>query len=172
MTDLFPQALVKVLASEGGYSNDRLDPGGSTNKGITQVVYDGYRKSLGLKAASVKNISDAEVSGIYRTRYWNAIKADQLPSGLNYAAFDAAVNSGVTQASKWLQRSVGVADDGNIGPKTLAAIASYPNIDKLIDDVCDRRLAMLKTLSTWKHFGKGWSTRIASVRATAKAWAK
>lgn len=169
MTDLFSQALAKVLVSEGGYVNDPKDPGGATNKGITQAVYDSWRVSRGLSSSPVKNISDAAVSMIYRERYWDAAKCDQLPAGVSYVVFDGAVNSGVSQSSKWLQRALGVIDDGQIGPKTIAAAKQYHDADQLIDAICDQRLKFLKSLKTWPHFGKGWSARVSSVRAAGKA---
>lgn len=171
MTDLFPQALAKVLASEGGYSNDPQDPGGATNKGIIQSEYDKYRWSKKLGVRSVKFITDAEVSDIYRNSYWLAGKCDQMPAGVSYVVFDGNVNSGVSQSAKWLQRALGVDDDGVVGPKTLAALAAYPNKDALIDSICDQRLKFLQSLKTWPHFGKGWASRVAQVRATGKAWA-
>lgn len=168
MTDLFSQALARVLASEGGYSNDSQDPGGATNKGITQAVYDAWRESRGMQPAPVKGISDAAVASIYRDRYWIAAKCDQMPAGVSYVVFDGAVNSGVSQSAKWLQRALGVVDDGQIGPKTIAAVNQHQNHDQLIDNICDQRMKFLKSLKAWPHFGKGWSSRVASVRAAGK----
>lgn len=172
MTDLFPQALAKVLVSEGGFSNDPQDPGGATNHGIIQSEYDKYRWRHNLGLRSVKFITDAEVSDIYRNSYWIAGKCDQMPVGVSYVVFDGNVNSGVNQSAKWLQRALGVDDDGVVGLKTLAALAAYPDKDKLIDSICDQRLKFLKALPGWPHFGKGWGDRVARVRATGKAWAQ
>lgn len=171
MADQFALALAKVLLSEGAYSNDPVDPGGATNHGIIQTEYDRYRKSQGLPTQTVKLISDAEVQSIYRTSYWGASKCDQLPAGVSYVVFDGSVNSGVSQSAKWLQRAVGAADDGQIGPKTIAAVNAFGDADALIDAICDQRLKFLQSLKTWPHFGKGWGARVASVRAQGKAWA-
>src|SRR6187401_363537 len=103
----FNKALQLVLAHEGGYVNHPKDPGGPTNKGITQRVYDMYRKDKGLNTRSVKNIDKAEISDIYKTRYWDMIKGDRLPDGIDYVVFDGAVNSGPGQSVKWLQRALG-----------------------------------------------------------------
>jgi lysozyme family protein len=113
----------------------------------------------------------AEVEEIYRSAYWELAKCDQLPAGVSYVVFDGAVNSGVAQSVKWLQRALGVAVDGVIGNATLAAVQNYGNMDRLIDAICDRRLAFLKALKTWKAFGRGWASRVAAVRSTGKAWA-
>jgi lysozyme family protein len=169
VTDQFSFSLANVLQSEGGFSNDPKDPGGATNKGITQAVYDSYRSCNTQPLQSVRFISDAEVRAIYRANYWDAAKCDQLPAGVSYIVFDGSVNSGVSQSSKWLQRALGVDDDGQIGPKTLSAAAAVADKRKLIDAICDERLKFLQALPTWSHFGNGWKSRVASVRATGKA---
>lgn len=167
----FQKSLQKVLVHEGGYVNHPKDPGGATNQGVTQKVYDDYRESKGLKSRSVKNLEQLELEEIYRVRYWNAIKGDSLPAGVSYVVFDGAVNSGVAQSTKWLQRALGVNPDGVIGPATLNAVKDWKNYDNLIDKICDRRLAFLKALKTWSTFGRGWQARVEQVRATGKAWA-
>jgi lysozyme family protein len=167
----FERALAKVLVSEGGYVNLKADPGGATNRGVTQRVYDAYRQRLGLPLVPVRGISATEVEAIYKANYWSLAKCDQLPAGISYVVFDGAVNSGVAQSVKWLQRALNVVPDGVVGNATLAAVQNYGNMDRLVDAICDRRLAFLKALKTWKAFGKGWASRVAAVRATGKAWA-
>lgn len=169
--DEFSRSLERVLKHEGGYVNLKADPGGATNFGVTQRVYDNYRNRIGLQLVPVRNISQSEVTQIYRDNYWSLAKCDQLPAGVSYVVFDGAVNSGVAQSIKWLQRALGVAVDGVIGNATLAAVQNYGNMDRLIDAICDRRLAFLKALKTWKAFGRGWASRVAAVRSTGKAWA-
>ncbi len=167
----FQKSLQKVLLHEGGYVNHKLDPGGATNKGVTQKVYDDYRSGKGLKQRSVKSLEDDELEEIYRVRYWSLIKGDSLPAGVSYVVFDGAVNSGVAQSVKWLQRAVGTNPDGVMGPATINAVKDWKNYDNLIDKICDRRLAFLKALKTWPTFGKGWQSRVEQVRAVGKAWA-
>lgn len=168
----FERALPRVLVHEGGYVNHPADPGGETNRGITKRVYDAFRQRTGLPAQSVRNITSQEVAAIYKAGYWDLAKCDQLPAGVSYVVFDGAVNSGVAQSIKWLQRALGVTADGVIGNATLAAVQNYDDMDRLVDAICDRRLAFLKALKTWKTFGKGWGARVADVRATGKAWAR
>jgi len=167
----FQKSLQKVLLHEGGYVNHPKDPGGATNKGVTQKVYDDYRSGKGLKQRSVKSLEDDELEEIYRVRYWSLIKGDSLPAGVSYVVFDGAVNSGVAQSVKWLQRAVGTNPDGVMGPATINAVKDWKNYDNLIDKICDRRLAFLKALKTWPTFGKGWQSRVEQVRAVGKAWA-
>lgn len=167
----FERSLTQVLKHEGGYVNHRLDPGGETNKGVTKAVYDDYRKSKGLPIRSVKNLEQVELQDIYRARYWNLVKGDKLPPGVSYAVFDGAVNSGVSQSAKWLQRALGIKADGIIGPATIAAVNSYSSASRLIDGILDQRMKFLRSLKTWPSFGKGWTRRVSSVRVTAKMWA-
>lgn len=169
--DEFERCLDKVLVHEGGYVNLKADPGGETNRGITKRVYDAYRQRKGLPLQSVRAITSKEVADIYKASYWDLAKCGQLPAGVSYVVFDGAVNSGVAQSVKWLQRALGVVADGVIGNATLAAVQNYGDMDRLVDAICDRRLAFLQALKTWKTFGKGWASRVASVRATGKAWA-
>jgi len=171
----FPRALALVLKHEGGYSNHPKDPGGATMKGVIQRVYDGYRQRKGLERRSVKRLESQELQDIYRQLYWNKIEGDELPAGLDYCVFDAAVNSGPGQAAKWLQRALNkvdgakLVDDGVIGPATLAAADIAP-FDAVADVMCGLRLAMLRRLKTWPTFGKGWQRRVDGVRAAAMNW--
>lgn len=169
--DEFERALPKLLIHEGGLSNHPKDPGALTMKGVTQRTYDAYRRRKGLPLRSVALISDVEVREIYREQYWNVIKGDQLPAGVSYVVFDGAVNSGAAQSIKWLQRALGVAADGVIGPTTLAAANRYPDNDLLIANIISRRLAFQKSLNTWTYFGKGWERRDKDVLAVGQAWA-
>ncbi|TCK31310.1 lysozyme family protein [Ancylobacter aquaticus] len=167
----FDEALKRVLVHEGGYADHPADPGGATMKGITQRVYDGWRRRHGVPARGVRLIEPGEVAAIYRRQYWDAVRADELPAGLDFALFDAAVNSGPAQAAKWLQRTLGVVADGQVGEATLAALAGQEPA-ALVDGLCDRRLAMLRTLRTFPTFGAGWTRRVAEVRAAATRMAR
>ncbi len=167
----FDRALAKVLVHEGGYINHPQDPGGATNQGVTQRVYDDYRKTVGQKAQAVKLLTNAERDSIYRARYWALVKGDSLPAGVSYVVFDGAVNSGVSQSVKWLQRALGVPADGVIGPQTINAARAHDNHDALVRKICDLRMAFLKALKTFKTFGKGWTRRVDGVRAVGQAWA-
>lgn len=171
MKDNIAACLYVIARHEGGYVNHPKDPGGATNKGITQRVYDGFRTMKGLNQRPVKQISDAEVESIYRNQYWDAVRGDNLPDGIDLAVFDYAVNSGVSRAAKALQSALGVKADGHIGMVTLATVQAA-NAPQIIKAVCDGRLAFLKRLKTWDTFGKGWNRRVRETRATALKMAK
>lgn len=167
MKENFAAALAAVLTHEGGRVDDPQDPGGRTAFGVTQRVYDEARRDSGLPPRDVWKIGQDEVAAIYRSRYWDAVKGDALPAGVDYAVFDFAVNSGVARASRFLQRVVGVAEDGKIGPVTLAAVRAR-DANALVADLCCARQAFLQALPTFARFGRGWSRRCAEVQAAAQ----
>ncbi len=153
----FDAAFHALLGHEGGYSNHPSDPGGETMWGVTIAVarangYSGPMRDLPVDVAKA----------IYRRLYWDAARADDLPPAVRYAVFDAAVNSGVRQAAIWLQRAVGVSDDGRIGPQTLtAARAAHP--DTLRRRMLGFRLSAMTDMKGWQAFSRGWAKRIAAL---------
>ncbi|RUW63199.1 glycosyl hydrolase 108 family protein [Mesorhizobium sp. M7A.F.Ca.US.008.03.1.1] len=161
----FARALALVLKSEGGWSDNPADPGGATMKGVTLASFRRYVKADATKV-DLLAISDAQVATVYRRFYWDAVLGAELPDGVDHAVFDFAVNSGPGRAAKYLQAAVGVAQDGRIGPVTVAAAKAKP-AGVTIDALCDARLAFLKRLPTWATFGRGWSDRVRSVRVQA-----
>ena len=168
MKDNFEACLAHVLQSEGLWADHPKDPGGATMKGVTLATYRKYKP--GATKAQLRAISDADLAMIYRGGYWNLVKGDDLPAGLDLVAFDAAVNSGPGRGARWLQEALGVNPDGVIGPKTIAA-ANAAHKDAVIDRACDLRLGFLRQLGTWKTFGKGWTRRVEDVRDTASKMA-
>jgi lysozyme family protein len=173
--DDFAKALPRILVYEGGKVDNPADPGGRTNQGVTQATFNAWLREQGQSSRDVYTITAAEVSTIYKTKYWDMVQGDKLPAGLDLCVFDAGVNSGNGQAGKWLQRALGdkfaATVDGIIGVKTLQAIEDFGDIETLINEFCSRRLATLQSLKTWGTFGKGWSARIANVMKTGDAWA-
>jgi len=171
----FLRAMPLVLKHEGGFVNHPKDPGGATNLGVTI----GTAKRLGLDVdgdgdtdiIDIKLLKPADAAKVYRAEYWNKVRADDLPAGVDYTVFDFAVNSGPGRAVKYLQAAVGVEQDGLVGPVTLAA-AAKANPAALINSLCDARLAFMRGLNTWPTFGKGWSSRVAGVRKEALAMAR
>jgi lysozyme family protein len=134
--------------------NHPADPGGATNYGVTQAVYNKYRRTHRKSVRPVKEIQASEVADIYRTGYWHAVAGDKLPAGVDYATFDAAVNSGPARAKKWLNASL----------RAGSAVA-------VVKTICATRRAFVRGLKTFGVFGKGWLRRIAGVEAFAVKWA-
>jgi lysozyme family protein len=162
----FDRAMPLVLAHEGGFSDHPEDPGGATMQGVTQRTYDAWRALQGEPARSVRLLEPAERDAIYYSQYWLAIRAPELPDGVAYCTFDAAVNSGPSRAARWLQEAVGVEQDGVIGSQTIAAVQAA-DARGVIHRMCEARMAFLRRLRTWPTFGRGWSRRVSEVQAAA-----
>jgi lysozyme family protein len=169
MTDRFPNCLAFVLKAEGGFNDDPADPGGATNKGVTQRVYDAYRTKNGLPTQSVELIEDGEVSDIYKSEYWEPTSCDQLPAGVDLCVFDFAVNAGDTRSEETLQQALEVTVDGQIGPQTITAAQAADPL-ALANHMLDLRKAFYQALVVRKpadaKFLNGWLNRVAALRAT------
>jgi lysozyme family protein len=119
-----------------------------------------------LPKTEVQRLTRSETARIYRALYWTACKASKLPPGVDLAVFDFAVNSGPDRAIRALQAELGVVVDGQVGPLTLGA-AARANSRQLINALCDRRMGFLRGLKTFASFGRGWTSRVAAIRAAA-----
>lgn len=172
MRDNFAACLALTLVYEGGWSDNPHDPGGATMCGVTQRVYDEDRDARQLPRQSVRLSTEAERAAIYRARYWNGVHGDDMGAGVDYALFDFAVNSGVGRAVRTLQRIVGCADDGQIGPVTLGRTRGYVLIygaTALTDAICHAREQFLRGLPTFATFGHGWLARVCGKYEGAQA---
>lgn len=151
----FDQAFERLIAHEGGYVNHPDDPGGETNWGITARTAraNGY-------TGSMRELTRRQAREIYRVAYWGRARADDYDPAIGFQLFDAAVNHGIGNAIRFLQRAVGVADDGIVGPQTVAAINSMQTTDVLARFNAER-LDFYTRLSTWPSFGRGWVRRVA-----------
>jgi lysozyme family protein len=166
----FDASLKFTLQFEGGFVNNPNDPGGATNLGVTIGTLSGV---LGHQAtiAEVKALTKQTVAPIYRQRYWNVVKADNLPIGVDLAVFDFGVHSGPGNAAKHLQRVLGLSDDGDIGDITIKT-AHAVDPKALIKAICADRLAMLKSLKVFKSFAKGLTSRVEQAEAAALSMVK
>jgi len=165
MSDVFEKALAHVLRHEGGYVDHPDDPGGATNFGITLATLQGWR-GLGVTKADVKALTRGEAGALYRTRYWDHCRCDELPEPVAFMVFDAAVNHGTTRVARLLQEALGVAADGRIGPVTLgAAQAAEPSA--LVTEIAARRMVFYASLSHFRTFGLGWSRRLMGTLVAA-----
>jgi len=155
-----------VLAYEGGYVNHPDDPGGATMEGVTQRTYNADRRRRGLSTRPVIRLKPLERDAIYKIQYWDAVRGDDLPSGIDAAVYDYAVNSGPSRAARELQAVLGVMQDGVIGIVTLEA-AQAANAFAVIKGLCERRLEFMKRARhsktkkrLWPTFAKGWTRRV------------
>ena len=161
MKDNFDECLKMLLHHEGGYVNHPKDPGGETNLGVTKRVYEKWGGTKDMKDLTVE-----DVAPIYKKEYWDRCKCDDLESGVDWAVFDWAVNSGTGRAAKAIQKICGAAQDGAIGPKTLALIGKQ-NTQYVVEEFGKIRQDFYESLKTFDTFGKGWTRR--NKETTAKA---
>lgn len=152
----FDRAISRVLAHEGGYVNNPRDPGGETNWGITLNVAraNGY-------TGPMRTMSRDQAVAIYKAAYWDKVKGDQLPFAVAFQVFDAAVNHGVGQAIKFLQRALAVTDDGIIGPMTIKKANTVPALQTVLGFNAVRT-QFYTNLATFDTFGRGWMRRVAA----------
>ena len=162
------KSLEVILHHEGGYVNHPKDPGGETNMGVTKRVYEDFG---GTK--DMKELTREDVEPIYKKNYWDRVKGDDLPDGLDLMIFDFAVNAGTGRAAKFIQRLVNTTVDGGIGPNTLGKIKEYVvtyGIEETITSYALMRQNYYESLSTFDTFGKGWTRRVSEVTEKAKEW--
>lgn len=144
-------AIARVLRAEGGYVNDARDAGGETRFGISHAAHP---------TLDIARLTIEQATAIYKRDFWDGPRIGTLPDRVAVAVFDAAVNSGVKTAIKWLQQALAVTDDGVIGEKTLSA-ARAVDPATVVMRFEGARLKALSSLKTWPAFGRGWARRIA-----------
>jgi lysozyme family protein len=156
-----------MLKSEGGYVNNPADPGGMTNLGVTKATWENWvgRES---DEAEMRGLTPEKVEPLYKKKYWDAVRGDELPMGLDYLMFDFAVNAGAGRAIKTLQTAVGVTPDGGFGPMTMAAVQAVDPVE-LIERFSQAKEDFYRSLTTFSTFGKGWLNRVADVKVKASS---
>ncbi|MDY3123672.1 MAG: glycoside hydrolase family 108 protein [[Actinobacillus] rossii] len=151
----FQQVFDRVIGHEGGYVNDPHDAGGETNWGITKrtATENGY-------TGSMKAMTREQAYKIYEKAFWQRYNCDKLSPAVAFQFFDAAVNHGVGNASRMLQRAVDVADDGIVGKVTLSAVEKMP-ISDFILKFNAQRIKFYTKLKNFSRYGAGWMNRVA-----------
>lgn len=168
----FAACLEQVLKHEGGLSLVRADPGNWTGGKVGVGVLKGT--NLGISAASypdenIRGMTRARAGELYRRDYWDRVRGDDLPPGLDLTVFDPAVNSGAARGARWFQQALGVTVDGRIGPVTVRAAQTAADGVAVIQRAHALRLGWLRSLSTWSTFGNGWMQRVVGNEAEAVA---
>ena len=154
----YDYCLDMILHHEGGYVNHPKDPGGETNLGVTKRVYEEWGGTKEMVDLIVE-----DVAPIYKKNYWDRVKGDDLPSGLDLCIFDFGVNAGTGRAAKYLQQIIGTTVDGGIGPNTLKAVFNYieeVGLKQLIEEYQSGRQSYYESLEIFETFGKGWTRRV------------
>ncbi|MEO9191488.1 MAG: glycosyl hydrolase 108 family protein [Acetobacteraceae bacterium] len=171
MDDRFPACLAFTLKEEGGYVDDPADPGGATNMGITLATFRQWSDEPNVGAIAVQDMSVRTAQAIYRVLYWNPLRADALPAGVDLSVFDFGVNAGIWRSARVLQRAIGFtgdAVDGCIGPETLGAVGKGEPA-AIIADLAERQAAFYRSLADFATFGRGWLARTQARRLAALA---
>ena len=165
MKENWEQCFALVLKHEGGFVNHPKDPGGMTNLGVTRTNWELFLDH-DVTEADMRALTPEMVKPFYKKNYWDRIRGDELPSGVDYAAYDLAVNSGTGRAAKYLQQIAGVTADGVIGPRSMEAIKNC-DAEDVVNEICNMRMTFLEGLGTFDTFGKGWTIRVNDVKAKA-----
>ena len=164
MKENYDHCLEMILHHEGGYVNHPKDPGGETNLGVTKRVYERWCMENDLNQKDMKDLEFDDVAPIYKKNYWDRVKGDELPWGLDLCVFDFGVNAGTGRAAKYLQGLVGATQDGAIGPGTLGKVAEYlehNSVQTAIVEYQHRRQGYYEALKTFGTFGRGWTRRVS-----------
>lgn len=173
----FEKCYLVTRKYEGGNIDHPRDPGGRTSRGVTQKTYDAYRRNKGQATRDVYLAADTEVKDIYKTQYFDEVRGDELPAGVNLCCFDTAINSGANRAIRLLQASLNARQnarldvDGQLGMKTIDAVMGNNDNDALIAEFGRRRQGFFRGLRTWSTFGRGWTARNTNCVKIAQAWA-
>ena len=169
----FKEALKIILKHEGGYVNHPRDPGGRTNLGVTQRVWESWvGRSVG--EAEMRALTVEDVAPLYEKKYWRAVKAPELPAGLALHVFDFGVNAGPRRAIRYLQKTIGTLQDGLWGPMSRRALKKYlerAGERRAVERYGALRLGYYRKLRTFSVFGRGWTRRTQEVTAKALEWA-
>jgi lysozyme family protein len=165
MKENWDKAFRLMLVSEGGYVHHPSDPGGRTNLGVTQATWENWvgRKS---DEAEMRSLTPEKVEPLYKKKFYDAVRGDELPAGISYLLFDFAVNAGVGRSIKTLQTAVGVTPDGGFGPITMAAVQAVDLVE-LIERFSQAKEDFYRSLTTFSTFGTGWLNRVADVKQHA-----
>ena len=170
MKENFAASLELVLKSEGGFQSDSRDPGNAggkcTNLGVTQQVWEAW-VGYSVDETEMRSLTKELVAPLYKSRYWDAVHGDQLPSGADYLAFDFAVNAGAFRSIKTIQRALNITADGIIGPVTIKAIQDT-NAEDFIEKFSNAKESFYLGLANYPTFGKGWLNRVAESKKAAE----
>jgi hypothetical protein len=167
MNSNWQKSFEMMLKSEGGYVNNPADPGGMTNLGVTKATWENW-VGRASDENEMRNLTPEKVAPLYKNKFWDMCRCDDLPSGVDYLVFDFAVNAGPGRSAKILQTAVGATPDGGIGPMTLAAVAKY-DANELVEKFSQAKEDFYRNLPTFGTFGKGWLNRVADVKLKASS---
>jgi lysozyme family protein len=175
------RALAIILGYEGGDVDDKRDRGGATRRGISL----GFLRLIGLDVngdgvvnkKDVFALSMGQIWALYREHFWDKMRCDELPAGVDLICFGAAVNQGPRRATKFLQRALRrrgarIKADGIMGPRTIRASAVFASPALLIEGIAVARQLHYTSIAGWLIYRKGWTRRLMNVyrKSLELAW--
>jgi lysozyme family protein len=165
----FGACLAFVLKREGGFTDDPRDPGGATNLGVTRATWQRWTGHAAT-AQDIAALKVEDVTPLYKKYYWDTVKGDQLPTGLDLCLFDSAVNQGPNTAIMMLQKVLGTHVDAIMGPATMGLI-TMNSPSTLIQEFCDARRNRYFLTKNYTLYGKGWIRRVDACQDAALSMA-
>ena len=170
MKDNWTECLAQILKAEGGFANLKHDSGGMTNMGVTKKTYENW-VGREVTEQEMRDLTVEDVAPIYKDRYWNRVRCDELVDGADLLLFDLSVHSGPRRSVKIAQQTAGTVVDGLIGPKTIAAINAMDQTE-FIKKFSENRLEFYKRIEAWKHFENGFRNRVKKTQIAAQQMVK
>ena len=162
MDNRFDTCLAFTLHEEGGFLDNRADPRGATNLGITLARLRRFMREPNLGIDDIREIPHATVCAIYLADFWNRARCDALPDGIDLMVFDHAVNAGPDRAARALQMAAGQkrsAQDGAVGQATLAHVAEA-DPRGLLDALAETQRIGYRRMAAFGLFGDNWLARL------------
>lgn len=148
---MFDRAYTLLLENEGGLSNHPADNGGLTKYGISQARYP---------REDIRGLTLGRAKFLTKRDFWDTYRCEQMPWPIAFVMFDCVFNHDPRGPIRWLQRAIGVNDDGVLGPKTIAAANQAEDPLSVARDILAQRMRHFTRLDDWPVFGNGWTKRV------------
>lgn len=155
---LIPEEAARIirhtLTLEGGYNNIPGDNGGETNFGISKKAYP----NEDIRAMTIERATELAYRDYYEKFHLELIQSFRIRAKV----FDTGFNAYPTTAIKFLQRALGVHDDGVIGMETLTAIVGKEENTILYAMIKQQMLNYVRIVSHAENqaqFLAGWTNR-------------
>lgn len=159
----YDDAFKRVIGHEGKFQNDRNDRGNWTTGEIGKGELKGTKYGISAMTypeEDIENLTLERAKFLYKRDFWDRVGGDKFHAAIVYQLFDSAINHGVGNAVRMLQRAAQVLDDGAIGPVTRKALDKQ-SVDDTLHLFNAERLEFFANISTFSLYGKGWVRRVA-----------
>ena len=167
----FDRAMDILLKWEGGFVDHPYDDGGPTNMGITHEALARWRGVDDVSAEQVRSITRSEAKSIFRSLYWDRVRAEEMHQIVSMVVMDGAVNHGVGKISKFLQRTLGREESGEIADDDINELRSKAGDEegavRIATAIADLRRDHYVNHKDAVHFLRGWRNRLTDVMLSA-----